>query len=356
MTDILPFLKKIISAPGLSGHETPVRLLIEENWGALTDELSVSRLGSLHGLRRGLAPEPRPSLLLAAHMDAIGMMVTRQTGEFLSIYRVGGVDPRILPGQPVIVHGREDIPGLVVQPPARLLPADYKEDPVPMEYLLVDTGLPAVRLARLVRPGDLVSFAQAPIETAGDTLIGHTLDNRASIAILTVCLEELRHRAVQWDVWAVATVQEEETLGGAFTSGYQIRPTLAVAIDVTFATSPGSPSHKTHPLGEGPTLGIGPNIHPALYNEFKELAQTLEIPVHTEAIPTNSGTDAVALQVVAEGAPSMVIGLPLRYMHTPVEMVSLKDITRVGRLLAEFAARLDADFMKKITWKTEISA
>lgn len=356
MTDILPFLKKIISAPGLSGHETPVRLLIEENWGALTDELSVSRLGSLHGLRRGLAPEPRPSLLLAAHMDAIGMMVTRQTGEFLSIYRVGGVDPRILPGQPVIVHGREDIPGLVVQPPARLLPADYKEDPVPMEYLLVDTGLPAVRLARLVRPGDLVSFAQAPIETAGDTLIGHTLDNRASIAILTICLEELRHRAVQWDVWAVATVQEEETLGGAFTSGYQIRPTLAVAIDVTFATSPGSPSHKTHPLGEGPTLGIGPNIHPALYNEFKELAQTLEIPVQTEAIPANSGTDAVALQVVAEGAPSMVIGLPLRYMHTPVEMVSLKDITRVGRLLAEFAARLDADFMKKMTWETEISA
>jgi endoglucanase len=356
MTDILPFLKKIISAPGLSGYETPVRLLIEENWGALTDELSVSRLGSLHGLRRGLAPEPRPSLLLAAHMDAIGMMVTRQTGEFLSIYRVGGVDPRILPGQPVIVHGREDIPGLVVQPPARLLPAAYKEDPVPMEYLLVDTGLPAGRLTRLVRPGDLVSFDQAPIETAGETLTGHTLDNRASVAILTICLEELRHRPLQWDVWAVATVQEEETLGGAFTSGYQLRPTLAVAIDATFATSPGSPSHKTHPLGEGPTLGIGPNIHPALYKEFKELAQTLEIPVQTEAIPTSSGTDAVALQVVAEGAPSMVIGLPLRYMHTPVEMVSLKDISRVGRLLAEFAARLDADFMKKMTWDTEISA
>jgi endoglucanase len=355
MNDILPFLKKIISAPGLSGYETPVRLLIEENWEPLTDELSVSRLGSLHGLRRGLAAEPRPSLLLAAHMDAIGMMVTRQTGEFLSIYHVGSVDPRILPGQPVIVHGREDIPGLVVQPPARLLPIIYKEDPVPMEYLLVDTGLPAARLARLVRPGDLVSFAQAPIETAGETLTGHTLDNRASVAILTICLEELRRRPLQWDVWAVATVQEEETLGGAFTSGYQLHPTLAVAIDVTFATSPGSPSHKTHPLGEGPTLGIGPNIHPALYKEFKELAQTLEIPVKTEAIPANSGTDTVALQVVAEGAPSMVIGLPLRYMHTPVEMVSLKDIARVGRLLAEFAARLDSGFMEKMTWDTEIS-
>jgi endoglucanase len=356
MTDITLFLKKIISAPGLSGHEAPVRAIIEETWGPLTDEMHVSRLGSLHGLRRGTGPEPRPSLLLAAHMDAIGLIVTRQVGEFLSIFRVGGVDPRILPGQPVTVHGREDIPGLVVQPPPRLLPEAYEVNPVPMEYLLVDTGLPAARLARLVRPGDLVSFAQAPLDTAGETITGHTLDNRASVAILTCCLEELQHRPLLWDVWAVATVQEEETLGGAFTSGYQLQPALAVAVDVTFATSPGSPSHKTHPLGEGPTLAIGPNIHPTLHKEFKELAKSLEIPVQIEAIPGNSGTDALALQIVREGIPSMVIGLPLRYMHTPVEMVSIKDITRAGRLLAEFASRLDNNFIKKLTWDTEISA
>jgi putative aminopeptidase FrvX len=356
MTDITPFLKKLITAPGLSGHEAPVRHIIEETWGPLVDELSVSRLGSLHGLRRGTGPEPRPSLLLAAHMDAIGLMVTRLAGEFLYLNEVGGVDPRILPGQPVTVHGREDIPGLVVQLPPRLLPDAYQEKPVPMDYLMVDTGLPAARLARLVRPGDLVSFAQVPVETAGETIAGHTLDNRSSVAILTCCLEELRNRPLLWDVWIVATVQEEETLGGAFTSGYQLRPALAVAVDVTFADSPGSPSHKTFPLGEGPTLGLGPNIHPALYKEFKELAKSLEIPVQTEAIPANSGTDALALQVVAEGVPSMVIGLPLRYMHTPVEMVSIKDITRAGRLLAEFAARLNADFMKRITWITENSA
>ncbi len=356
MTDISPFLKKLISAPGLSGHEAPVRQIIEETWRPLTDELSVSRLGSLHGMRRGAGPDPRPSLLLAAHMDAIGLIVTRVDGEFLHLYEVGGVDPRILPGQPVMVHGREDLPGLVVQPPPRLLPQAYLENPVPLEYLLVDTGLPAARLARLVRPGDLVSFAQAPLDTAGETIAGHTLDNRSSVAILTCCLEELRPRPVQWDVWAVATVQEEETLGGAFTSGYQLQPSLAIAVDVTFATSPGSPTHRTHSLGEGPTLAIGPNIHPALHKEFKDLAQSLEIPVQIEPIPANSGTDALALQIVAEGIPSLVIGLPLRYMHTPVEMVSLKDIKRAGRLIAEFAARLDADFMKKMTWDTEISA
>lgn len=356
MTDITPFLKKLISAPGLSGHEAPIRRIIEETWGPLTDELSTSRLGSLHGLRRGIGPEPRPSLLLAAHMDAIGLMVTRLSGEFLFITEIGGVDPRILPGQPVIVHGREDIPGLVVQPPARLLPPAYQENAVPLDHLMVDTGLPANQLARLVRPGDLVSFAQAPLDTAGETITGHTLDNRSSVAILTCCLEELRSRPLQWDLWAVATVQEEETLGGAFTSGYQLHPALAIAVDVTFATSPGSPGHRTLPLGEGPTLCIGPNIHPAMYKEFKKLAESLEIPVQTEAIPANSGTDALALQVVAEGVPSMVIGLPLRYMHTPVEMVSLKDITRAGRLLAEFAARLDAGFMDKMTWDMEISA
>lgn len=328
-----------------------MRGLIAEKWGPLTDELSTSRIGSLHGLKRGTAPEPRPSLLIAAHMDAIGLIVTRIEDSFLHIGEVGGVDPRVLPGQPVTVHGREELPGLVVQPSPRLLPAKYKEDPVPLEYLLVDTGLPAERIRRLVRPGDLVSFAQPPFETSGDTLVGHTLDNRASVAALTVCLEELKNRSIQWDLWAVATVQEEETLGGAITSAFQLNPTLAIAVDVTFGTSPGSPSYRTLPLGGGPVLGIGANIHPAIYQAMKDLAERLEIPVTPEIMPAGSGTDAMGLQITQEGIPSMVVSIPLRYMHTPVEMVSMKDIQRAGRLLAEFVARLDLDFLKKLTWE-----
>jgi len=353
MINILPFLKKLVTAPGLSGHEAPIRKIIEEAWLPLTDELSVSRLGSLHGLRRGTASEPRQSVLLAAHMDAIGLMVAGINDGFLRVTQVGGVDPRILPGQPVIVHGREDLPGLVVQPSPRLLPPKYQEDPVPTEYLLVDTGLLPSRVRRLVRLGDLVSFAQLPLETSGETLIGHSLDNRVSIAALTCCLQELQHRPHAWDVWAVATVQEEVTLGGAFTSAFQLKPTLAIAVDVTFASGPGSPEHQTYPLGEGPTLGWGPNIHPALSKAFQELAKRLEIPHVVEAIPENSGTDAIALQVTAEGIPSMIIGIPLRYMHTPVEMVSMKDITRAGRLLAEFITSLDVDFIKKLSWEEQ---
>lgn len=349
MTELLPFLKQLIAAPGLSGYESPVRSLIEQAWRPLTDEMSVSRLGSLHGLRRGTAPEPRPGVLISTHMDAIGMMVYSVVGEFLRFTEVGGLDPRVLPSQLVTVHGRQALPGVIVQPPDRLLPERLKGNPVPMDYLLVDTGLTARQLATLARPGDLISFAQPPLDTSGETLTGHTLDNRASVAALTACLDELSHRPHAWDVWAVATTQEEETLGGAFTSAFQIHPALAVAVDVTFAASPGSPSHRTYPLGKGPTLVWGPNIHPGLYKTFEEIAKRLEIPYAMEPTPGHSGTDAMALQVVAEGVPSMVVGIPLRYMHTPVEMVSMKDIARTGRLLAEFVAGLGVDFMDRLS-------
>lgn len=350
MSETLQFLKQLISVPGLSGYEAPVRRLVEDAWRPLTDELRISRLGSLHGLRHGNAPEPRPSLMVAAHMDAIGLMVTGLVGGFLRLTHIGGLDSRVLPGQMVMVHGREDLPGTIVQPPSHLLPGEIGSDPVPLEYLLVDVGLLPRQVERLVRVGDLVSFAQPPLELSDDYLAGHSLDNRASVAALTHCLRELQGRPLKWDLWAVASVQEEVTLGGALTSAFQLRPTLAVAIDVTFASSPGSPAHLSFPFGKGPTLGWGPTIHPALQKAFKDLADRLEIPYKLEAMPRRSGTDADALQIAAEGIPTMVLGIPLRYMHTPVEIVAMKDIARTGRLIAEFVAALDEKFMDRLVW------
>jgi putative aminopeptidase FrvX len=350
MTELLPFLKTLISAPGLSGHETPIRKLVEAEWHPLSDQINISRLGSLQALKRGTGDEPRNSLLLAAHMDAIGLMVTGITDGFLRTTQIGGIDPRVLPGQIVTVHGRQDLPGVIVQPPPHQMPSEYANSPVPLQHLLVDVGLNPDQVARLVRAGDLVSFAQPPLDLSSDILAGHSLDNRASVAAVTYCLELLQNRTLAWDVWAVATAQEEETLGGAATSAFGLRPTLAVAIDVTFGASPGSPGHKTFPIGKGITLGWGPNIHPGLFKAFKELAERLEIPYKMEVMPRNSGTDAIALQVAAEGVPTMVISIPLRYMHTPVEMVSLKDIQRTGRLLAEFAASLDDTFLDQLIW------
>ncbi len=350
MTELLPFLKSLISMPGLSGHEAPIRKLVEDEWRPLCDEMVVSRLGSLHALKRGGLPAPRPGLLLAAHMDSIGMIVTSLDGEFLHVTEIGGVDARVLPGQVVTVHGRQELPGVIVQPPAHLLPPENRSGPVELSNLLVDTGLDAAALKRLARVGDLVSFAQPALELRGNSLAGHSLDNRASVAALTECLRHLQGRSLAWDVWAVATSQEEVTLGGALTSAFELQPALAVAIDVTFGSSPGSPGHKTFPVGKGITLGWGPNIHPGLHRAFKDIADRLEIPNKLEVMPRHSGTDAFSLQVAAEGIPTMVVGIPLRYMHTPVEIVSLKDIQRCGHLLAEFACALDPDFMGKLKW------
>ena len=354
MTDIPTFLKSLISTSGLSGYEAPIRQIIEETWKPFTTELSLSRIGSLHGYKRGTQTgEPRKSILIATHMDAIGLMVTRIVDGFLYVTEIGGIDARVLPGQPVTVFGREELSGVVVQPPAFLLPPDTQNGVVPLDKLMVDTGLPPRRVSQLVRPGDLVAFAQSPLDLGSDFLAGHSLDNRASVAALTHCLDVLQNQNHLWDVWAVATVQEEETLGGAATSAHHLRPDLAIAVDVTFGKEPNSPSYKTVELNKGPVLGWGPNIHPGIHKAIKQAAERLEMGTQFEIHTRHSGTDAHALQVATEGIPTMVLSIPLRYMHTPVEVIHLKDVTRVGRLLAEFIAGLDGEFMEKLVWDGE---
>jgi endoglucanase len=368
MNKLLPFLKELISLPGLSGYEDPAAALIEQQWKPLVQEVRRSKLGSLHAFLPGRGPEPaggeaegdaarpRPSVMVCTHMDAIGLMVSRVVEGFLHVSAIGGVDGRVLPGQLVSVHATggarpRDLPAVVAQPSTRLLPPEIGENPVPLEHLLVDTGLPPSQVTGRVRVGDLVSYASPPVELAGEAIAGHSLDNRASVAALTICLDELRTRPHAWDVWAVATVQEETGLAGAYTSAFGLRPNLALVLDVTWARGPGAADWSTYPLGKGPTIVMGPNVHPALFRALKELADRLEIPYAQEYTPRHSGTDAYATQVTAEGIPSAVLGIPLRYMHTPVEVVGLKDIQRAGRLLAEFIAGLGPDFMDSVGWE-----
>ena len=343
MNDISPFLKQLLSLPGLSANEAPVRDCIADKWRPLVDELSISKMGSLHGLRFADQKKNAPGILLAAHMDAIGLMVTGIKDGFITVTEIGGIDPRILPGQAVTVHGRRDLPGIATLWADRLLNSNHKEKPPSLDRILVDVGLPAREVNELVRVGDLISFATVPTELAGKALSGHTLDNRASVAAVTLCLEELRKVKLDWNVWAVATVQEEETLAGAATSPFEISPDMVVAVDVTFAKGPGASDHRAFSFGKGPTIGIGSNIHPYMCKQFKAAADEYEIPYAVEPMPKGSGTDAVYMQIVGSGIPSAVIGIPLRYMHTPVEEVVLTDIQRTGRLLAAFIRNLEAD-------------
>ncbi|MRR29663.1 M42 family peptidase [bacterium] len=343
MKDIKPFLLSMLSKSGLSGHEAPIGDLIAGNWRPLVDELNLSPLGSLHGLRKASSHDKGPTLMIAAHMDAIGLMVKSVDHEFLSITTIGGIDPRVLPGQMVTVHGKKDLPGLVQVMPDRLIANQTASKAPSKDQLFVDTGLTEKELVNLVKPGDLVSFAQSPFELTGGYIAGHSVDNRASVAALTYCLEEIKNYNLECNVVAAATVQEEVFAVGAATSAFSLRPDLAFAVDVTFAKGPGSNDYRSFPLGEGPTLGVGANNHPALTEKIIQIAEELDMPYFMEAMPVSSGTDGMAMQIAANGIPTLVLGITLRYMHTSVEMVALKDIYRTGRLLARFITELNPD-------------
>jgi tetrahedral aminopeptidase len=336
---------------GLSANEEIISTRIRREWESLASRLEVSRLGSLHAFQSGTGAGKRPSVLLTAHMDAIGLMITEVVEGFCRITEVGGIDARILPGLSVTIHGREDIPATVVFAPAAFLPPDRHAEAARMQDLWLDTGLTPQEINPLIRVGDLASFAQMPIALGDGYLSGKSLDDRAGIAALTVCLEALHARPHRADLICAATVQEEETLGGAMTSAFALKPDVAVAIDVTWASGPDMPEHKTFPLGEGPTIGWGPNVHPALFHSMERAARQADIPFQFEAMPQHSGTDAYAMQVAADGIPTAVIGIPLRYMHTPVETVAVRDVHRAGRLLAEWIASLDDAFLANLSWE-----
>jgi endoglucanase len=348
----LPLLKKLTETAGLSGFEQAIRDEIIAAWSPLVDEVRTDTLGNLIALKRGSGPEPRRKLMLASHMDEIGLMVTRIQGSFLSITEVGGVDQRLLLGQPVMVHGRRELPGVIGSRPPHLLKMAERTKLVPWDKLVVDVGLPPEQVVELVRIGDLISFRQELHELgSAGRVAAKALDNRASVVAIAVCLEALQSRVHRWDLVAVATVQEEETLGGAVTSTYGVEPDVGIAVDVTFATGPGVSEADAFPLGKGPTIAYGPNNHPGVHGGLVEAAKAIELPYLVEPMPRGGGTDAQAMEVSRSGVPTGVVSIPIRNMHMPVEVVDIKDIERTGRLLAEFAVRLDEAFVtEKLAW------
>ncbi len=342
-------IKALTAVPGLSGHESQIRAHLSELWGPLTDELQTSPLGSLHGLKSGTGPEPRPSILIATHMDTIGLMVSGIEEGLLRATQIGGIDNRVLPGLTVTVHSQDgDLPGLVVMPPQHTLPDNQRNKTVELDYLLIDTGLLPAEVNRKVQIGDLVTFSLEPMDLGDGYITAPAMDNRVSVAVLTEALQILQTRKHRWDVWAAATVQEEITMFGAATTGFGLRPTLAIVIDVTFGAAPGSPGYETVEMDKGPSFDIGPSTHPKLYQSFIDYANRMEIPFNRYAYPGGSGTDADSLQVSAEGVITMVISVPIRYMHTPVETVQLRDIQRTARLVAGFIEQLDDDTLKSL--------
>lgn len=347
--DLISLIKKLSESTGISGRENAVGAIVREVFAPLSDEVHTDKMGSVTALKRGAGKQPRRRVMLAAHMDEIGLMVSGIEDGFLRVNNVGGIDARVMLAQEVIVHGQKEIAGVIAsQPPHHTSLADRNKT-IPLDQLWVDVGLSQTQARRQIQIGDAVTLRREVVELKGNLLAGKAFDNRVSVAAMAVCFEALAAQKHDWDALAVATVQEEITMLGAATSAFKHRPDVAIALDVTFGSQEGAGDVGTFPLGKGPALGIGPNMHPKISERLQKTAQQLEMNLHIDPLPGASGTDAWAIQVAAEGVPCGLLGIPLRSMHTPVETVAVKDVERTGRLLAEFIVGLDEAFYESLS-------
>lgn len=336
------FLSLISSSSGVSGYEESISPLVVERFKPLVDELNRDSFGNVYALKKGSSK--RGKIMLAAHMDEIGLIVKKiDPRGFLSFTTIGGVDPRTLLSQEVLVHGRQTIPGIICTLPPHLLQYGDSERAVKMEEMAIDVGLSPATLNELIQVGDTITLRRDTYPLLNNVLAGKSIDDRAGVVVMLVCLEELSRLQHAHDVIAVATVQEEVGTRGARTSAYALNPDLAVAIDVTHASTPDTKGQVRIELGKGPAVALGPNIHPAIYRHFSETAQEHRLPIQIEPIPGASGTDAWAIQVTQAGIPTGLISIPLRYMHTSVETLALQDMLDSGKLLAHFISSLPDD-------------
>jgi endoglucanase len=329
-------LRTFLAPAGVSGCEGDIAAVVQATWAPLADEVSLSPLGSVHALLHGKADGRRPRLMVSAHMDSIGMIVTGFSGEFLRLAPAGTFDPRLLPGQSVRVLGRQPVGGTLLAPPQ----SEASTAPVPLTDLLVDCGLRGSALQEIVRIGDPVCLAQPPILLSDSRLASPRLDNRVSLAALTLCMEALVSERPHWDFAAAAVVREETDAAGSMTSGFMLSPEAAVAIDVTFGRTPDLPAHSTFALGAGLTNSWGPAVHPGLFRLVEQAAADCGVGLTPEFLPNLSSTDADDIQLTRSGVPTAVLSIPVLNLHSPVEVVDLGDIEQAARLLTMIAIHL----------------
>lgn len=353
--ELKPHLKALCEAIGPAGYEDRVRDVISAAWQPYVHTLDTGNLGSLIGIRPGSGAEPRCRVMLVAHMDENGLIVRSVERGLIGIGRLGGPDYPVLPGTPVVVHGSQPLPGVIgLRPPnssSNSQPSNY-----PGKYdLIVDVGLPEQQVAEQVRVGDLITLDVPFLELQNNRVAGKALDNRASVAAVSLTLDMLQQRLHAWDVLAVASVQEEEGGWGAMTEAHRWNPDIAIVIDVTFADQPGV-SDGTFKMGDGVTVGLGPVCHSDLYDALMATADRIGMTVHPEPLPADTGTDGDSIAYAREGIPTAVIGIPVRNMHTQVETVELKDIERCARLMTEFISGLTPDFLTTLSSDGESEA
>ncbi|MGO9974322.1 MAG: M20/M25/M40 family metallo-hydrolase [Solirubrobacteraceae bacterium] len=339
-------LHNLITVAGPSGHETAPARAWREWCSRFTSDVGADHLGS--SWARVAGTSEGPTLAIVGHIDEIGIHVTYIDDDgYLRFRNVGGWDPLVLVGQRVVLSTREGlVTGVVARKPIHLLGEEERKKMPELKELHVDIGARNGDEARgRVRIGDVGVIDAAPVELPNDRVISRSLDNRVGCYVAA----EAARLAAQagdcpGDVLAIAVVQEETTFAGSRTSAFAHEPDLAIAVDVTFATDqPGVELGEiaAHTLGSGPVLARGTSLHPLIFELLHDAAREADIPFTVESLGRSTGTDADAINISRAGVPTGLVSVPVRYMHSPVEMVSLDDVDAAARLIAAFARRLE---------------
>ncbi len=341
----LEFFKALISAPSPSGYEQPAQDVVREYAAEFADEVRTDVHGNVIAVRNADAPV---RVMLAGHVDQIGLMVQHiDDGGMLNIAAIGGHDPKVLIAQRVVVHAaRQPIAGVIGRKPIHLLPADERaKEKVEVADLWVDIGAKNKAAAeKLVAIGDPVTFDLQYTPLLQDLIAAPGCDDKVGVFVAMEALRLVPKSRLKCAVHAVATVQEEVGLRGARTSAFGIDPHAGIAIDVTHATDyPGVEPKRTGKVDirKGPSLARGANINPVLRAILVKAAEARKVPYQNDPAPGGTGTDANAIQISRAGVAAALVSIPNRYMHTPVEVISLSDLENAAKLIAEALTRID---------------
>lgn len=335
------FLKRLLETASPSGYEKHAASLWKEEARGFVDSV----YGDIHGnsiaKRSGRKYGLLTKIMLAGHIDEIGFIISAiDENGFIYFKPIGGFDPQIFPGQRVKIYSKSFSPnfikGCIGRTPIHLLSDEEEKRVVKIENLWIDVG--EKENAEKISLGDYGVIDYSP-ELWGNILVARGLDDRiGAFTVLEVLRAIEKEKLETAAVYAVATVQEEIGLRGAITSAHDIEPQIGIAVDVTFASD--CPEAKKHgvgiKIGGGPVIAIGPNITPAIHDALVETAKENNISYQVEAIPRGTGTDASVIQLSHAGVATGLVSIPNRYMHSPCEMVDLRDVAHAIELLAHF--------------------
>ena len=339
-------LENLLTAVGPSGREASPAHVWREWCGEFAAEVGGDQMGSSFARVPGTADGP--TLIVVGHIDEIGLDVTHIDEEgYLRFGQVGGWDALVLVGQRVRLMTREGpIHGVIGRKPIHLLKDEDRKKAPELKDLHIDIGaIDAEDAAKLVRIGDVAVIDANPVQMPNGRLVSRALDNRVGCYVAAEAARLVAEAGgAPGDFVALAVAQEETSLAGARTSAFALEPDVAIAVDVTFATDqPGielGPITK-HTLGSGPVVARGTLIHPQIFELLYETGERDDIPFTVESVGRVSGTDADAIFASRGGVPTGLVSVPIRYMHSPVELVQLTDIEATAKLIASFAQRLE---------------